>query len=61
MGGTLAEHLANEANDITVDDTNTERMRNLGDRLDIGSGDQTLPFPTIYAKPVVMMPTCWWS
>ena len=35
VGGTLAEHLASEANDITVVDTDTERLRDLGDRLDI--------------------------
>ncbi|WP_367237482.1 Trk system potassium transporter TrkA [Pseudomonas sp. Rh2] len=35
VGGTLAEHLASEANDITVVDTDGERLRDLGDRLDI--------------------------
>ncbi len=35
VGGSLAEHLASEANDITVVDTDTERLRDLGDRLDI--------------------------
>lgn len=37
VGGTLAEHLANEANDIIVVDTNTEKLRALKDRLDIGT------------------------
>ncbi len=35
VGGSLAEHLASEANDITVIDTDSERLRDLGDRLDI--------------------------
>ena len=37
VGGTLAENLANERNDITVIDTDDERLRELGDRLDIGT------------------------
>ncbi len=36
VGGTLAEHLANEQNDITVVDTNSGKLRALQDRLDIG-------------------------
>ena len=35
VGGTLAENLANEKNDITVVDTDSERLRSLKDRLDI--------------------------
>jgi len=35
VGGTLAENLANEANDITVIDSDTNRLRELQDRLDI--------------------------
>ena len=35
VGGTLAENLANERNDITVIDTDAERLRELGDRLDM--------------------------
>ncbi|WP_227367741.1 Trk system potassium transporter TrkA [Halomonas sp. M20] len=42
VGGTLAEHLAHEENDITVVDTETVRLRELHNRLDIrtvtGSG-----------------------
>lgn len=37
VGGTLAEHLANERNDITIVDTDAERLRALKDRLDIGT------------------------
>lgn len=35
VGGTLAEHLAIEQNDITVVDTNAEKLRALQDRLDL--------------------------
>lgn len=35
VGGTLAENLANEANDITVIDSCTDRLRELQDHLDI--------------------------
>jgi trk system potassium uptake protein TrkA len=37
VGGTLAEHLANEQNDIFVVDTDAEKHRELQDRLDIGT------------------------
>src|SRR5699024_1737972 len=47
VGGTLAEHLASEANDITVVDTNTERLRDLGDRLDIRTVNGHCSFPHI--------------
>jgi len=45
VGGTRAEHLASEANDITVVDTDGERLRDLGDRLDIRTvqGRASLP------------------
>src|SRR5450830_1009962 len=47
VGGTLAEHLASEANDITVVDTDGERLRDLGDRLDIRTVQGRASFPTI--------------
>ncbi len=37
VGSTLAETLANEANDITVVDEDIERLRELKDRIDIGT------------------------
>lgn len=37
VGGTLAEHLASEQNDITVVDTDGAKLRALQDRLDIGT------------------------
>jgi trk system potassium uptake protein TrkA len=36
VGGTLAENLANEQNDITLVDTDSDRLRSLQDKLDIG-------------------------
>ncbi|TQV70685.1 Trk system potassium transporter TrkA [Exilibacterium tricleocarpae] len=36
VGGTLAENLASEANDITVVDSKEKRLRELRDRIDIG-------------------------
>lgn len=37
VGGTLAEHLAREQNDITLVDFNSDRLRELQDRLDINT------------------------
>jgi trk system potassium uptake protein TrkA len=47
VGGTLAEHLASEANDITVVDTDPDRLRALGDRLDIRTVQGRGSFPTV--------------
>lgn len=47
VGGTLAEHLAGEANDITVVDTDGDRLRDLGDRLDIRTVQGRASFPTV--------------
>lgn len=47
VGGTLAEHLAGEANDITVVDTDGERLRSLGDRLDIRTVQGKASFPSV--------------
>lgn len=45
VGSTLAETLANEANDITVVDADTEKLRELKDHIDIGTvaGHPSLP------------------
>ncbi len=37
VGGTLAEHLASEKNDITLIDNDSDRLRELQDRLDINT------------------------
>ena len=47
VGGTLAEHLASEANDITVVDTDADRLRALGDRLNIRTVQGRGSFPTV--------------
>ena len=47
VGGTLAEHLAGEANDITVVDTDSDRLRELGDLLDIRTVQGRGSFPTV--------------
>lgn len=47
VGGSLAEHLASEANDITVIDTDSERLRDLGDRLDIRTIQGKGSHPTV--------------
>jgi len=47
VGGTLAEHLASEANDITVVDTDGERLRDLGDRLDIRTVQGRAALPNV--------------
>ena len=46
VGGTLAEHLADEKNDITVVDTNGDKLRALQDRLDIGTVTGEAAHPT---------------
>jgi trk system potassium uptake protein TrkA len=45
VGSTLAETLANEANDITVVDSNTEKLHELKNHIDIGTiaGQPSLP------------------
>lgn len=47
VGGNLAAELASEANDITVVDTDTVRLRALSDRLDIRTVQGRGSFPTI--------------
>ncbi|MDW5376490.1 Trk system potassium transporter TrkA [Halomonas sp. HP20-15] len=47
VGGTLAEHLAHEENDITVVDTSTERLRDLHNRLDIRTVTGPASYPMV--------------
>ena len=47
VGGTLAEHLAHEENDITVVDTDSERLRELHNRLDIRTVTGPASYPQI--------------
>ena len=59
VGGTLAENLVGENNDITVVDTDSGRLRQLQDKFDLrvvrGHGS-TLG---CCAKPAQKTPTCW--
>ncbi|KAA0873777.1 Trk system potassium transporter TrkA [Nitrincola tapanii] len=50
VGGTLAENLASEANDITIIDTDTARLRELADRLDIRTLDGAASNPSVLAQ-----------
>ena len=47
VGGTLAENLANEENDITVVDTNLPRLRELQDKIDIRTIQGMASFPSV--------------
>lgn len=47
VGGTLAEHLAHEDNDITVVDIDTKRLRELHNRLDIRTVIGTASYPVV--------------
>jgi trk system potassium uptake protein TrkA len=47
VGGTLAEHLAHEENDITVVDTDNERLRELNTRLDIRTVSGAASYPAV--------------
>ncbi len=47
VGGTLAENLANEANDITVIDSEPKRLRELQDKLDIRTVNGRGSYPNI--------------
>ncbi|MEC9482957.1 MAG: NAD-binding protein, partial [Halomonas sp.] len=47
VGGTLAEHLAHEENDITVVDTDAGRLRELHNRLDIRTVTGPASYPMV--------------
>ncbi len=50
VGGTLAEHLADEKNDIVLIDTDSARLRELQDRLDIGTIEGHGCHPDVLAR-----------
>lgn len=50
VGGSLAEHLANEQNDITVVDTDADKLRSLQDKLDIGTVTGGASHPNVLYK-----------
>ena len=58
VGSSLAAELASEANDITVIDTDSTRLRELGDRLDIRTVVGRGSFPRCCARPAPTMRTC---
>jgi trk system potassium uptake protein TrkA len=50
VGGSLAEHLAGEKNDITVVDIDSDRLRELQDRLDIGTVTGPASYPGVLRR-----------
>lgn len=50
VGGTLAEHLAGEENDITLVDTDVSRLRMLQDRLDVRTLRGSASHPQVLAQ-----------
>ncbi|SDR71714.1 trk system potassium uptake protein TrkA [Halopseudomonas xinjiangensis] len=50
VGGTLAEHLAGEENDITIVDTDVRRLRMLQDRLDVRTLRGSASHPQVLAQ-----------
>lgn len=50
VGGSLAEHLAGEKNDITVVDIDSDRLRELQDRLDIGTVTGPASYPDVLRR-----------
>ena len=50
VGSSLAEHLADEDNDVTVVDINGDRLRELQDRLDIGAVKGQASHPDVLSR-----------
>ncbi|MFC6670598.1 Trk system potassium transporter TrkA [Marinobacterium aestuariivivens] len=50
VGGTVAEHLAIEANDITIVDSDPGRLRELQDRLDIRTLEGKASYPSVLER-----------
>jgi trk/ktr system potassium uptake protein len=50
VGGSLAEHLADEQNDITMVDIDGDRLRELQDRLDIGTVTGAASHPSVLRR-----------
>jgi trk system potassium uptake protein TrkA len=50
VGGSLAEHLADEQNDITLVDINGDRLRELQDRIDIGTVTGNASHPDVLRR-----------
>ena len=58
VGSSLAAELASEANDITVVDLDSVKLRALGDRLDIRTVQGAPHYRRYCARPVPMTPIC---
>ena len=58
VGGTLAENLVGENNDITIVDTNGDRLRVLQDKFDLRVVQGTVRIHVSSVKPVLTMPIC---
>ena len=59
VGGTLAENLVGENNDITIVDTNGDRLRVLQDKFDLALCRVTVRIRAFCARLALTMPTCW--
>jgi trk system potassium uptake protein TrkA len=60
VGSTVAENLVSEANDITVVDSDGEKLRLLQDRLDLRALVDNAAHPSTLEQAVLPMPTCCW-
>ena len=58
VGGTLAEHLADERNDITVVDADVTPLRALQERLDLRTVHGDAAHPPHCLMPAPKTPTC---
>ena len=59
VGGTLAENLVGENNDITIVDTNGDRLRVLQDKFDLRVCRVMVRTHAFFVRRVPTMPTCW--
>lgn len=59
VGGTLAENLVGENNDITVVDTNGERLRTLQDKFDLRVVQGMALIHAYCGRQVPTTPICW--
>jgi len=59
VGGTLAENLVGENNDITIVDKDSDRLRELQDKYDLRVVNGHASHPTCSVKRAHKMPICW--
>ena len=59
VGGTLAENLVGENNDITIVDTNGDRLRVLQTNLICALSRVMVRTPASFVRRALTMPTCW--